>query len=449
VAVVCGEVSGIFALDVDNPEKFEAFLKEKKHSLPATPQVHTSGNKYHCYFRHPGGRVKCSVKKIPGADIKGDGGYVVAPPSVHPSGSVYEWTEFLSLEDQEPVAPPDWISEYLERETSTDVTVSNGDLLPPVEDWVTIALRGVLKGERDNTAIKLAGYYLGRGEPEPRVLEMLRAWNLRNPEPLEDKAIVKVVESAARMEARKKIKAGAQEGRIEAESGCNGDLSGEEQRQAALEGLGERLGLPITDIRITKGEESIFEFMMGEADSVMVTGDQLANQRSFKKRFINAGLIVPQRIPEPRGGGAWDAVVRQIIRLAILQDVGAESTALGELREFIDDFVETYRGLNFFLPTQTIPYHVAFFIVQRKGERPKLYCRVTELFHEAKTLGYKSLRKLTILLPSLGHESDRFTWNRRTVRAWHMDLSNMSSEIREIVWQKVREKMEDMGDDKS
>jgi hypothetical protein len=447
VAIVCGAVSGIIVLDIDDPEKFEAWLKKEKHSLPPTPRVNTSEGRCHYYFKHPGGKIKNSVKKIPGADIKADGGYVVAPPSIHPSGHAYEWNEFLSLSDLEPEELPEWLFDYIEREASQQVSVSNGDLLPPDEDWVATALRGVSKGERNNTAIKLAGYYIGRGEPEPRVLEMLLAWNLRNSEPLSEKAIAKVVTSAARMEARKRIKAAALEGRIEAESGCNGDLSGEEQRQAAMQGLGERLGLPLTNIRGTKSEESVFEFFMGEADSVMVTGDQLAEQRLFKKRFINAGLIVPQKVPEPRGGGAWDGVVRQIIRLAVLQDIGAESTALGELREFINDFIENYRGFNFFLPGQSIPSHVTFFVVQRKGERPKLYCRVAELFHETKALGYKSIRKLTIMLPSLGHKPERFSWNRCTVRAWVMNLDNMSPGVREMVWQKVKEKMEDMEDD--
>jgi hypothetical protein len=439
LAIVCGEVSGLIVLDVDDPETFEPWLKKSKHQLPPTPQVKTSGEKYHCYFRHPGGKVKNSVKKIPGADIKADGGYVVAPPSIHPNGSKYEWT--ISLEDCGLAEVPGWMTEYLEVEASTEVAMSNGDMLPPEDDWVTTALRGVEEGERDNTGIKLAGYYIGRGEPEARVLEMLKAWNLRNPEPLPEKDIKKVVRSAARMEARKKIREGAQTGKTEDGSNNGGGLPWEEQRQAMLEGLGERLGLPLTDVRITKGEESIFEFFMGEADSVIVTGDQLADQRSFKKRFINAGLLVPQKIPEPQGGGAWDAVVRQIIRLAVLQDMGAESSALGELREFINSYIESYRGLVCFLPSQNIPSHVAFFIIKRKHEeRPKLYCRVPQMFNEAKVLGYKSIRKLTIMLPGLGHEPDRFTWNRRTVRAWSLNLDNLTPEIREMVLQKVEDK---------
>jgi len=335
-------------------------------------------------------------------------------------------------------SPPVWLLEYIEHEVSSQVDLTSGDLLPPDEDWVTTALRGVPEGERDNTAIKLAGYYLGRGEPESRVLEMLRSWNLRNPESLPDKDLCKVVTSAARMEARKRIRTGAQEGK--AESGPNGALPWEEQRQASLQGLGERLGLPITDIRVTKSDDSIFEFFLGEDDSVMVTAGDLIEQRLFRKRFASAGLLAPKRITEPKGGGAWDEVFRQMVRLAILQDVGQGSSTLGELREFLNDYVETYRGLSYFSSNQSIPNHVAFFIVQRKGEKPKLYARVFEIFMEARArLGLKTLKKLTILLPSLEHKSEKFTWNRQTVRAWCMNLDSMSQEIKEMVFKKAAE----------
>jgi len=170
---------------------------------------------------------------------------------------------------------------------------------------------------------------------------------------------------------------------------------------------------------------------------VVITGDQLAEQRLFKKRFINAGLLVPKKVKEPKEGGVWDEVIRQVIRLAILQDVGLESSAVGELREFLNVRVESQRSINYYTPSDTIPNHVAFFIIQRKNEPPKLYCRVSELFIEARNYGYKTLKKLTVLLPSLGHESERFKWARKTIRAWAMNLDGMSQDIKEMVFKKA------------
>lgn len=73
-----------------------------------------------------------------------------------------------------------------------------------------------------------------------------------------------------------------------AEPGPVNDLPWEEQRQAALQGLGERLGLPITDIRVTKSDESVFEIFMGEADSVVINTSDAVEQRLFIKKFAGA-----------------------------------------------------------------------------------------------------------------------------------------------------------------
>jgi hypothetical protein len=56
--------------------------------LPETMTVKTGGGGWHLYFRHPGGKI--SADRLPGVDLKTNGGYVAAPPSVHPSGNLYQ-----------------------------------------------------------------------------------------------------------------------------------------------------------------------------------------------------------------------------------------------------------------------------------------------------------------------------------------------------------------------
>ena len=97
LGIVTGAVSGIVVVDVDiDKEKgingFDT-IKEKKLTLPATPTVRTGRGGCHYYFRHPEGEISNFQNRddLRGIDLRGDGGYVVAPPSIHETGRRYEW----------------------------------------------------------------------------------------------------------------------------------------------------------------------------------------------------------------------------------------------------------------------------------------------------------------------------------------------------------------------
>lgn len=89
VAIATGLVSGLFALDVDprhGGDKSLAALEEKHAPLPATLDSRTGGGGRHLFFALTQGQIiRNSAGKLgPGLDVRGDGGYVVIPPSVHP-----------------------------------------------------------------------------------------------------------------------------------------------------------------------------------------------------------------------------------------------------------------------------------------------------------------------------------------------------------------------------
>ena len=56
-------------------------------------RVRTGSGGWHLYFAHPGGQIRNSAGTAlgPGFDVRGDGGYVIAPPSRHVSGGTYQW----------------------------------------------------------------------------------------------------------------------------------------------------------------------------------------------------------------------------------------------------------------------------------------------------------------------------------------------------------------------
>lgn len=99
IAIRTGEVSKLFVLDIDQRKGgIESLAKMIKiyGDLPSTLGSET-GNGYHIYFSHPGFKVSNRTdflgKDFPGLDIRGDGGYVIAPPSKHANGKIYKFPE--------------------------------------------------------------------------------------------------------------------------------------------------------------------------------------------------------------------------------------------------------------------------------------------------------------------------------------------------------------------
>jgi len=91
IAIATGADSGIVVLDVDGPEGLASLA-----TFGITPEDTLSvetGNGFHLYFQHSGFNVSNSASRIGrGLDIRGDGGYVMAPSSIHPdTGKTYAW----------------------------------------------------------------------------------------------------------------------------------------------------------------------------------------------------------------------------------------------------------------------------------------------------------------------------------------------------------------------
>ena len=99
---------------------------------------------------HPGTLIQNRAGIIPGLDVRGDGGYVVAPPSVHPNGKTYKWE--VPLNGELPELPPELL-ELISSPSNNEANDGNGYH----ERFDTArALAGVPEGERDETCFKLA-----------------------------------------------------------------------------------------------------------------------------------------------------------------------------------------------------------------------------------------------------------------------------------------------------
>lgn len=126
IGVRTGIESGVLVLDRDDRNGGEAgweLLEEEHGPVPYSLRVRTGGG-FHVYLRHRGpGRVSSLNGAAPGVDLKADNAYVVAPPSVHPSGAVYQW---LDDGDSQLEEAPAWLL--------TRFSQSTADRLPVAED---------------------------------------------------------------------------------------------------------------------------------------------------------------------------------------------------------------------------------------------------------------------------------------------------------------------------
>lgn len=143
IGIACRQ-SGIVTLDIDPRHGGDDTLWQLEQSLgplPATVEAHTGGGGSHLLFRSPD--VSLAGSAGPGVDVK-DHGYIVAPPTVHPSGRAYEWAA-----DQAPgeiplaELPAEWLARLhvQERPTTSPSNTDDPLLRVPARRYVEVLAR--------------------------------------------------------------------------------------------------------------------------------------------------------------------------------------------------------------------------------------------------------------------------------------------------------------------
>ena len=182
VGIVTGPLSSLLVLDADGPTGEEEL---KKYGHPVTPMVRTASGGLHLYFKHPDAEVRTRIRIAPGLDVKGVGGYVVAPPSTGPNGSRYEW--IVSPESADLADPPEWLLQLAAQPKRNGYAGPIGKRIPA--------------GQRNGTLMSLAGTMRRRGMGEAEILAALEVTNrLRCKPPLAEEELRKIVQSASHYE---------------------------------------------------------------------------------------------------------------------------------------------------------------------------------------------------------------------------------------------------------
>lgn len=199
VGVALGELAGVWALDVDERHDGEESLLElvREHGpLPETVEQLTGGGR-HLLFCHDD-RVRNRSGFRQGLDAKTTGGYIVAAPSVHPSGRRYVWEVDHHPLETLPAPAPEWLVAMVAAPKPAAAADRPGG-------WLAELCEQVPQGRRNATAARLAGYLLRRYVDPQLALALLYAWNRRHCRPpLDDDEMARIVDSVAGRELRRR-----------------------------------------------------------------------------------------------------------------------------------------------------------------------------------------------------------------------------------------------------
>jgi len=102
IGVPTGEASGFDVLDVDPRHGGQEWEEQNRHRLPETRIHQTMSGGRHWLFRHVEGVHNSASAIAPGIDMRGEGGYVVVPPSpgysVVSEAEIAHWPDWLLAE---------------------------------------------------------------------------------------------------------------------------------------------------------------------------------------------------------------------------------------------------------------------------------------------------------------------------------------------------------------
>lgn len=197
IGVATGDVSGIVVIDIDvdkGGDQSMISLEHRHGGLPETWMAWTGSGGCHFYFRMPGLDVRNSAGAIgPGIDVRGNGGYVVAPPSLHISGDKYTWDADLHPRRIALGELPEWLATRLVSKAER----RGADPLPTV----------IKDGQRNVSLASLAGSMRRRGADEVEIYAALNAMNKRrcNP-PLPDGEVRQIAHSIQRYSPSSRIR---------------------------------------------------------------------------------------------------------------------------------------------------------------------------------------------------------------------------------------------------
>jgi hypothetical protein len=111
IGLVQGRHVGTIVLDFDGEEGLATLADLEARGLPASTRQFTPRGGVHVLLNHPGRHVPTRKNVLPGMDVRGDGGFIVAAPSVGANGRPYAWDVDAHPQEAPLADLPDWLTD--------------------------------------------------------------------------------------------------------------------------------------------------------------------------------------------------------------------------------------------------------------------------------------------------------------------------------------------------
>lgn len=200
--------AGFVVLDIDEIAAAHRLAGEYGVRIEEHRPLVVSSRGWHGYFAHPNASSIIATGVFKGLDVRAGVGYVLAPPSVHPSGARYRWRGRL---DEAPVLPADLYAALTPPEPDEEpppLPATIHALHAPVDVRARAYMNKVPSGLRDGDGRKRTAYTVAKalvgtvGVPVAEAWELLREWNASNVPPLPARELRRKLDEATGQRAK-------------------------------------------------------------------------------------------------------------------------------------------------------------------------------------------------------------------------------------------------------
>ena len=299
IALITGKISNMVVIDIDSPRGEEAYASVFGEVHKTIRQSTGKNGAFHLFFSYPEGyqgNISNLAKTLEDVDARGDGGYVLIDPSVHPSGKPYKWLldPREGIDDLLPL-PREILAYFWPPGSQTTKSVKEFDIQKYLE--------GVNEGERDMAATRVVGYYLRKFEGDKKMTEeVCSLWNDRNRPPMELKQLKKVINS----------------------------ISGRQEKEEAENSVGHKIK-EIVRRHYADGTDLYNIYVEGKPGYLTLTPSELADQTGFLSKFMAFADVKLTR----RKAVHWDRFLNTLFKEIKVVEAEEDETLIGLIRQII------------------------------------------------------------------------------------------------------------------